>query len=135
MSRGMNKSEYVRKKGVECPFCGSGDLDPIGGPPRSEEHGECWQEIECLTCHKTWRDVYRLAGYEPTENVDYYLLSGDLEPDPFGPFDNEEERDSKALELRRDDLDESPKFKLNVDCLTGRPSIHTYSGGFFDDSQ
>ena len=133
MNKPMTKKQYVGKKGIECPFCESSDLDPIDGPPRTEEHGECWQEIECLDCHRTWRDVYRLVGYEPIDHTDLYLIFGDIEPEIIGPFQSEDERDNRALGLRREHGDEYGIFKLNVDMASGTPSLETYSGGFFTE--
>lgn len=130
MNKPMSKTEYVRMKGIQCPFCDCADLDPIEGP--QVDGTDCWQEIECLECHKTWRDVYRLVGYEKTDAVDVYLIFGDIEPEIIGPFQSEDERDNKALELRREHGDEDGIYMLNVDNRNGEPSIHTYCGGFFD---
>ena len=64
---------------------------------------------------------------------EYYVLFvwGDVEPALHGPFETAEARDAKALELRREDSDESGIYTLEVDdCYA--PSVGTYSGAFFD---
>lgn len=56
----MSQDEYVQNKGVKCPFCG--DYDVQGGPVEVDA-GSATQEMDCLTCEKTWKDVYKLTGY------------------------------------------------------------------------
>jgi hypothetical protein len=60
----------------------------------------------------------------------YYVLEvwQDVEPFLHGPFDTENERDDKALNLRKvDDEKENGYYRLNVD-ENGIPSVDSYSG-------
>ena len=54
--------KYNRRKGGECPVCGSGDMSgermQVDGPTAS-------QDVNCLTCGCTWTDIYRFAGIDP----------------------------------------------------------------------
>jgi hypothetical protein len=97
----MSDAEYVAGAGVSCPFCGSGNVEVIGGlaggakrncavagSPSSpsglrrgrlavsfpEDGGTSRRrrEVECRDCGKTWRDVYHLAGYEGTDAAGNY---------------------------------------------------------------
>jgi len=54
----------------------------------------------------------------------------DVEPQMYGPFNTEEERDAKALELRADDTEESGIYW--VDNVDGKLETGAYSGAFFD---
>ena len=132
MNRPLSDREYVKEKGINCPFCGSGDLESIEGP--QGDGTDCWQEIECLKCHRTWRDVYRLIGYERTDEGSIYLIFNrdDIEPEVIGPFNDEDQRDKKARELRREHGDEHGIFMLYV-ARNDEPTIHAYSGGFFEE--
>jgi len=146
----MSDAEYVAGAGVSCPFCGSGDLETIEGP--QVDGRDCWQEVECRDCGKTWRDVYHLAGYEGTDEAGNYqevdgkpqdletgiylvFVEGDIEPRIVGPFANGDERDRKAKELRREHGRDHGIFMLDVEPSTGAPSIDAYCGGFFMEDE
>lgn len=64
----MSQSQYLAKKGVHCPFCGS---DEISGESINVDAGAAEQEVSCLVCGAQWTDTYLLAGYRfnhrPTE--------------------------------------------------------------------
>jgi len=62
----------------------------------------------------------------------YYvvLVEGDVEPEQFGPFDTERERDIKARELRNEN-DEDGIYWL--DMKGKEPEIGSYSGMFFEE--
>jgi len=142
----MIDAEYAAGAGVSCPFCGSGDLEVLEGP--QVDGACCWQEVECLDCHKTWRDVYRLVGYEETDEAGncretegknrepeagIYLVfvENDIEPQIVGPFADEDARDDKARELRRERGRDHGIYMLDVDPLTRAPHIDAYCGAFF----
>ena len=146
MKRPMSDAEYVAGTGVSCPFCGSSDLEVIEGP--QVDGRDCWQEVECRDCGKTWRDVYHLAGYEGTDEAGNYrevedkprdpetgiylvFVEGDIEPRIVGPFVDGDERDKKARELRRENGRDHGIFMLDVEPTSGAPSIDAYCGGFF----
>lgn len=60
----------------------------------------------------------------------YYVLGiwGDVEPNLYGPFDSELERDAKALQLKHsDELDEGGIYRLNIDS-SGGPTVDSYTG-------
>jgi hypothetical protein len=146
----MSDAEYVAGAGVSCPFCGSGDLEVIAGP--QVDGRDCWQEVECRDCGKTWRDVYHLAGYEGTDEAGNYrdvdgkpqdpetgiylvFVEGDIEPRIVGPFADGDERDKKARELRREHGQDHGIFMLDVEPGNGVPSIDAYCGGFFMEDE
>ncbi len=64
----------------------------------------------------------------------YYviLVWSDIEPETYGPFATDEERDAKALELRAEDDEESGIYPATVDD-SGLLDVGTYSGAFFDE--
>jgi len=146
----MSDAEYVAGAGVSCPFCGSGDLETIEGP--QVDGRDCWQEVECRDCGKSWRDVYHLAGYEGTDKAGNYqevadkpkdpetgiylvFVEGDIEPRIVGPFADGDERDKKARELRREHGRDHGIFMLDVEPMSGAPSIDAYCGGFFMEDE
>lgn len=146
MQQPMSDAKYAAGAGVSCPFCGSGDLEVLEGP--QVDGACCWQEVECLDCHKTWRDVYRLAGYEETDEmgncretegksrepeagIHLVFVENDIEPQIVGPFANEDARDNKARELRRERGRDHGIYMLDVDPLTRAPRIDAYCGAFF----
>ena len=53
---------YVKKGGVECPFCGSNDIE---GGEVAIDAGGATQEVSCLECGESWYDLYALTGYLP----------------------------------------------------------------------
>lgn len=143
MSKRLNDAEYVQQGGYICPFCKSPNIEGVAGV--DVEGGVALQEIRCMDCDSLWHDVYRLIGYQSDghpescevegedsrDKSDLYLVFGDIEPNLFGPFINEDERDTKALELRENDSRSEAIFRLNIDSQ-GIPSILAYSGGFFE---
>ena len=54
--------EYIKAGGLHCPYCRTDEIEgysiDIGG-------GEAWQEVSCLRCHASWKDVYTLTSLEP----------------------------------------------------------------------
>lgn len=143
MNRPLSDAEYVACAGARCPYCGSNDLEGQGD--LEADGRDCWQEILCRKCQATWRDIYRLVGFEGTEdsseashpeNEDgkyIVFIEGDVEPWIIGPFANADERDKKARELKREHGDEHGIFMLTVDSGSGMPVISAYSRRFFDE--
>lgn len=58
-------------------------------------------------------------------------MEGDIEPRIVGPFADGDERDKKALELRREHGPDHGIFMLDVEPMSGTPIIDAYCGGFF----
>ncbi len=56
------KDRYVDHGGINCPYCGSDDIEGQGW----EWDGQ-YQNIECHKCHKCWRDCYSLVDIEEVE--------------------------------------------------------------------
>ena len=59
----VQKKKYLKKTGVRCPYCNSGDLNTIGSL-RSNKYGKATQDVQCLGCGKMWTDVYTLSDIE-----------------------------------------------------------------------
>ena len=51
--------EYLERRGLACPFCGSRDIE---GGSMDFEAGEIAQRISCHVCNERWTDVYKLAA-------------------------------------------------------------------------
>lgn len=66
MSNPMSDPEYAESEPSVCPFCRQPKAAAVG---RFESDGEdtCRQEVTCRACGRSWRDVYRLAGYEAVD--------------------------------------------------------------------
>ncbi|KPK74216.1 MAG: hypothetical protein AMJ84_00045 [Acidithiobacillales bacterium SM23_46] len=60
----------------------------------------------------------------------------DVEPTLYGPYDDPDQRDAKALILRQDDPDDLPSgiYPAEID-EAGDLHIGTYSGAFFDSAE
>lgn len=59
----MTPEEYVRSDGNCCPWCDARDFE---ASPIECYDGGASQRIECLSCHREWRDLYTLTSYEAT---------------------------------------------------------------------
>lgn len=57
----LTSEEYVAKGGVRCPFCESHGLTGLGFDVTS---GLATQEIVCIECGASWRDIYVLDHFE-----------------------------------------------------------------------
>ena len=61
---GMTDKEYVAKKGLHCPFCGSTHIEAENNiEPDDADALSAHSYVECLDCEKAWRDVYTITGY------------------------------------------------------------------------
>ena len=67
--------------------------------------------------------------------VGIYLVfvEGDIDPSIIGPFADDDERDRKAHDLRREHGRDHGIFMLDVDPISGVPTIDAYCGGFFHE--
>jgi hypothetical protein len=59
----MSDVDYVAHGGNRCPFCGSNDIE---GSETNIDDGVAWQEVGCYACDKSWSDIYKLTGYNPS---------------------------------------------------------------------
>ena len=53
-----NTDHYLQDNNDTCPFCIDGATESISEIVR--EHAYMWQDMQCATCGKIWRDEYRL---------------------------------------------------------------------------
>ena len=58
----MSTEEYVEKKGIHCPGCGSEDIGPLD--ELSLDIDEVQQHMTCNSCGGLWTDYYTLTGYD-----------------------------------------------------------------------
>ena len=66
MKEQLSDREHLESRGTVCPFCRSPKVVAVA---RFEGDGnECRQEVTCWDCGGTWKDVYRLAGYEAVDD-------------------------------------------------------------------
>ena len=58
------KQKYFETGGGQCPFCRSKEIEGTGDMETDSD----WMtnRIECLTCGKTWDDIYTLSDIEET---------------------------------------------------------------------
>lgn len=64
MSRKMTNTEYVENGKGKCPWCES---DQITGDSVVIDEGMALQDCTCDDCGAGWTDIYKLAGYELSE--------------------------------------------------------------------
>jgi len=57
-----SQAEYVAHGGSECPHCHGEDVDYDGNVRLYGD--KCHHDCKCLTCQKTWTEIYTLTGYE-----------------------------------------------------------------------
>jgi len=53
------KDKYINQDGVNCPYCGSRDIE---GQSIEVDAGGAFQDISCLRCNREWTDCYKLDG-------------------------------------------------------------------------
>jgi formate dehydrogenase maturation protein FdhE len=63
----MDKEQYIKTKGLTCPFCGS---ESIEGGFVEIDTGKALQEIACNQCRSKWQDVYELVDMVPIGRED-----------------------------------------------------------------
>ena len=56
------KQDYLNHAGQRCPHCNSTHItaDTMAVP----DGMETYQDVTCLECNKTWRDIYKLVSVE-----------------------------------------------------------------------
>jgi transcription elongation factor Elf1 len=57
--------KYLERRGLACPFCGSGDIE---GGSMDFEAGEIAQRISCHKCDERWTDVYKLVAVADSDS-------------------------------------------------------------------
>jgi transcription elongation factor Elf1 len=55
----LTDAQYIKNPTV-CPSCQGKD---VSGGPVEVDAGTAWQEVTCLACEATWKDLYKLTGY------------------------------------------------------------------------
>ena len=60
----LTKEEYVSKKGLYCPHCGSRDLETMD--TNTKDNG-IDQTVQCDKCKRTWVENYALVGVDFSE--------------------------------------------------------------------
>ena len=63
----MTGAEYVKRRGLACPFCGSSQVEEYDRP--DVQDGWALQPVTCLVCAKDWTDSYKLSGYCYTDEA------------------------------------------------------------------
>lgn len=102
-------------------------------------HQYLWEQVGNLT--NTWYPVYKLEQPTPAQPADtkYFVIEvlGDVEPYLHGPFQTSEIRDAKALQLRKEDMDDLKNglYMLNVSDAGNTVTVDAYSGMFFDRAE
>ena len=57
-----DKKTYLAQGGVNCPFCGSSEIEGEGFDYEGEH---IFQDIYCIDCRKEWTDIFSLTDMEP----------------------------------------------------------------------
>ncbi|MDT0498597.1 hypothetical protein RM530_14700 [Algiphilus sp. W345] len=60
--RPLSDHQYIRSKGLRCPFCRARDVEGQAG--LDIDAGVAPQEVRCNACQRFWTDIYLLAGYQ-----------------------------------------------------------------------
>ena len=55
----LQKGTYLKHEGSKCPYCESHELEGYDGYDADGDY--ITAKIQCNTCEKTWRDLYRLS--------------------------------------------------------------------------
>ena len=63
----LTDTEYVKKRGTECPYCGGTDLVTYDSFEFDEDRAV--HAIECENCGKIYQDLYKLSGYEDLDEA------------------------------------------------------------------
>lgn len=56
----MNIEEYL-KNPTQCPYCKSKEIEAA---QLQVDTNIAWNDVECQSCGKQWRDLYSLTGAE-----------------------------------------------------------------------
>jgi len=68
MPYALTGKEYMKRKGTECPYCESNEIDGVGN---TEQDGDTiWVDMRCNLCGAEWSDFFRLAGYSGADPVE-----------------------------------------------------------------
>jgi hypothetical protein len=55
--------------GIACHVCGENEVNEAG--PITTDENEAYQNVRCWNCQSTWRDVYKLVGYENLQKQEW----------------------------------------------------------------
>lgn len=58
------KKEYVDKRGLYCPHCGSHNIEETSNGVHRHWDMEPSVEVHCCDCRQEWRDIYTLTDVE-----------------------------------------------------------------------
>jgi formate dehydrogenase maturation protein FdhE len=56
---------YINHSGIFCPYCGSRD---ISGNGLQTDGSMGYEWIDCLTCNRSWHDIWELNDIEEIDN-------------------------------------------------------------------
>ena len=59
----MTNRQYARNGGQACPFCRGTNVEAAGAIMPDDRDGASL-EVECKDCGRSWKDIYKLVGYE-----------------------------------------------------------------------
>ena len=59
----LTSRQYAESGGQTCPFCRSTNVEAAGAI-MPDDRDSATLEVECNDCGRTWKDIYRLVGYE-----------------------------------------------------------------------
>ena len=105
MPYALTGKEYVKRKGTECPYCESNEIDGVG---KKEQDGDTiWVDMRCDLCGAEWSDFFRLAGYSGADPVEQDTKV--LKTFESGKMAIVETEGGKAVVLK-DDLENSDYF-------------------------
>ena len=62
----QQEKDYVDCGGVFCPFCNAESVE-WWDAMTTGENGSASQEMLCLKCGKTWKEIYQMTGIRPTQ--------------------------------------------------------------------
>ncbi len=62
----MTGRRYAKQGGNVCPFCRSRNVK-VSGAIMPDDRDGATLDVDCSDCNRSWRNVYRLVGYDAYE--------------------------------------------------------------------
>ena len=60
----LTNRQYAKSGGNICPFCRGTNVEAAGAI-MPDDRDSATLEVECKDCGRSWKDTYKLVGYEP----------------------------------------------------------------------
>ena len=78
----LRDHEYVATHGTICPYCQSNDIE---GGAIEVDNKDAVQDIKCLACDNSWRDIYKLTSQNPCDHEHQKTIYGRASANAWEP--------------------------------------------------